>query len=319
MDQSRAGSKTRRIPEQSDPIIDKVGDSDYVGKKSGDQVMLPRTSRKARNFNSNTEGESHRPPQSDLFIKLPVQAHRQKEANNGSKPSLLSLKLRHEAMHTHQSRELTAQQRVSIADVFAPTAMDWDWRRGSKKSSIAEPVATILSINLESPSDRAESADSDESRYGEAAAPNRLSGHSARNSFRSSNTTEAKLSFLSSPRKKEVDLSQSVAIKALAALYDWVKPRPRVAETDVKDVRRQRSLLPRPARDNLNATTGSPDSVLVTQRLELPPVIAPIAVRRVTGFATAGGNVADDSLPAGNRASMDRQWRWAKRDNICGW
>lgn len=293
MGQSRAGSKARQILEQDDPIIDEVGDSEYVGEKSGDQVMLPRTSRKARVLNSDTEVEH-------LFIKQPVQAPRQKEANDRSKPSLLTLRLRHEAICTHQSRELTAQQRISIADVFAPTAMDWEWRRGTKKSSMAEPVATILSINLEFPSDGAGFTDSDESGYGEAAAPKRLSGSSARNNFRSSNTTEAKFSFLSSSRKKEVDLSQSVAIKALAALYDWVKPRPRVAQTDVKDVRRQPSLLPRPARDNLNATTGSPDSVLVTQQLELPPVIAPIAVRRVTGFATTGGNVADDTLLAGN-------------------
>lgn len=301
MGQSRAGSKARQILEQGDLIIDEVGDSEYVGKKSGDEVMLPRTSRKARALNSDMEVEH-------LFIKQPVQDPQQKEANDRPKPSLLTLRLRHEAIHTHQSRELTAHQRISIADVFAPTAMDWAWRRGSKKSSVAEPVATILSINLEFLSDGAGSTDSDKSGYGEAAAPKRLSGSSARNNFRSSNTPEAKFSFLSSSRKKEVDLSQSVAIKALAALYDWVKPRPRVAETDVKDVRRQQSLLPRPqaARDNLNATTGSPDSILVTQRLELPPVIAPIAVRRVTGFATTGGYVADDSLPARNRASMDR-------------
>lgn len=57
MGQSRAGSKARQILEQDDPIVDEVGDSEYVGEKSGDQVMLPRTSRKARVLNSDTEVE----------------------------------------------------------------------------------------------------------------------------------------------------------------------------------------------------------------------------------------------------------------------
>ena len=295
VDRSRAASKTRQETKQSDQSDSSESRSVRLGGVTGEQSKFPKTSMKARALISDTEVDPHRESHSHLFAKRPVQSYRQKVAGDRSKPSLLSQRLKVEALRVPGSaRELTPQQRIRIADVFVPTAADWAWRRRTKKSGAAEPVATILSINRNANSSTEPPGGDDpepESEYVLAAGPQRssqlecLSEVRAKNSLRSSQTTDTRLTALSLKKEGGTFSTQGLALKTLAALHSWAKSRPKQCVSDVKDIGRLRQARLQLIREN-NEPGGRPDSVVVTQQLQLPPAIPPIAIQRVTGFNT---------------------------------
>ena len=254
---------------------------------------LPKACMKARALIPGTEVDPHRESQSLLFAKRPVESYRQKVAGDRSKPSLLSQRLKEEALSVpgESAREVTPQQRVRIADVFMPASADWSWRR-AKKGSAAEPVTTILSVYRNSSTESAGDDPDLESEYVLAAGPQRSSQPKcppevcAKDSLRSSQTTDTQLTALLLKKERGALSPQGLALRTLTALHSWARSRPKPqCVSDVKDIGRLMQPRLQPCREN-SEPGGSSASVVVTQRLQLPPAIPPIPIQKVAGFNT---------------------------------
>ena len=101
---------------------------------------LPKACMKARALIPGTEVDPHRESQSLLFAKRPVESYRQKVAGDRNKPSLLSQRLKEEALRvpSESARELTTQQGAPSVSRGRPCA---SWTSHARLVTDLHPIS----------------------------------------------------------------------------------------------------------------------------------------------------------------------------------